>query len=187
MSTMKFYLLLLNSISDFDSETEYINLKPVNYGLEFSYYPVDDLIEKDNKVFCTEKLYNTLLNPKVKFNYLSGTIFVNNIRVTKNENWIYLYGNSYCDPYIEIQINGIPFRDDFGLLKKQELNEVVGHYETQYLIVGELAVKALILGRCSNIIGKEITENEVDHLLRIQNEIYHNQGNYKIINKINDF
>lgn len=184
---MNYYYLVLRTISDFDNDTKFENFQPINYGLEFSYMPFDDILEKDGKYFCTERLVYSIFIKNKSSNeaFLSGVNIIGGIRVTTNYNWQDLYGNISPENFYEIEIIGQPFQDDLGILEVEIIHEIVGKYKTKFLIGSERAVKILILNHCPFIQGI-ILNDYYNDIINHKDFIIFDNPKYRLINNIDN-
>ena len=182
---MNYYYVVLRTISDFDNDTTFENFQPINYGLEFSYIPLDDILEKDGKYFCTERLlYSVFIKTKgSNESFLSGVNIIGDVRVTANSNWQDLYKNIAPEKFYEIEIMGQLFHDDLGILEMDVTHEIVGKYKSKFLIVSERAVKILILNHCPYIQGIILKEYHND-IINHKDFIIFDNPKYRLINSI---
>ncbi|MBK7340408.1 MAG: hypothetical protein IPJ64_10435 [Saprospiraceae bacterium] len=179
---MKYFLILLNSIANYDLNTEYENFNAKNYGLDFSYFPLDDFLGYDGKYFCTERLFISIFNQKTSFHdFSSGVRFKQVIRVTKNSNWNSLYPEAATGNWIEVELFGKAFECDFGILKIPIEHEVVKNYVADFLIVSENGVKKLLLNHCPYLAGCEIAPNDISMLNSILGKIIKNRDNFLLL------
>ena len=180
---MKYYFVIPNSIECFDSSTKYDDKYVAHdYGLQFSFFPLDDFLEFDGKYFCTERVFYNLFMRKSATIFLDGVHFVREIRTERNSNWLENYSNVLPENYVEVSIDGTPFYADLGIQTVEINHEIIGKYYAKYLILSARAVKNLILNHCPFLMGKEIEKSEVGKLIKLSGEIINNQDKYRLIN-----
>jgi hypothetical protein len=187
---MKFYLVVPNSFEGYDTKTTFdSNFKPKQgFGIDLSYFPIDDFMTFDNEYFCSEKLYYSLFNKTTSHSIYNEVELIQEIRMTANANWLdILPSNVVPEKWFHISINGLPFHDDFGIQIIEEFNEVVGNFLMSYLILSEKAVKDLILHHSPNILGIDVSKGNTKQFKVYENEIIENQSNYKLVNQIKSF
>lgn len=157
---MTYYLIELNAIQGYDSLTKYNSeYKPYNIGIQFSSYPLDDLMVLDSRYFCTERFYYTM----TESNSLASIINIkhNNIRTEKNSNWMANHPLAEPEKMFEIEFTGIAFEDHLALLKQSVIHERVGSYKVNYLIASQEAVSLLLLNHCPCIFGIKVEKDLV--------------------------
>ena len=186
---MNYYLTVFHTFSDFDQETKFENFQPVDYGIEFSFFPYDDILEKDNKFFCSDRLYFKVFNKSIadSFDLLDGVEMINYVRTTKSPNFQNILPDVVTDRYLELKISGKPFENDFGLLEVEMIHEVVGKYFTKILICSEKAIRKLILNHCPHIMGLMVTRDNIYEMLQYLDEINFGNSKYWLINQINHY
>jgi hypothetical protein len=186
---MKYYFVLLNAFEGYDSNTAFdSNYRAMgNFGIQISHFPIDDIMECDNKYFCSPRLFCSFFCDSSKSPAYKEIQFIREIRMTGNANWIYNFPNISIENWIQIGINGVPFKDDFGIYRTQLKHDVVGVYNDEFLIFSERVIKAFVLNHCSNILGLSVRLNDLEFLEGIRQKIVDNQAKYKLINQVSEF